>query len=312
MPAYEVARSVVIKKSPQQVFDAIADYRTWTTWSPWLIAEPDCRVTISADPSSVGSYYTWDGQIVGAGKLEHQTLVSGQKIVDQLTFVKPFKSVCQTRFDLEPTGSGTKLTWHMNATMPWFMFWMIPMLKTFIGMDYQRGLNMLKEWLETGTIQSKTNVIGIESIGAIRMAGIASQATVDDVGRSMENAFATARQKFSEAGLSTESGMISVYTRFDVKRGVFDYISGFLLADDAVVSTATGLSIWSLPAGRAFRVEHIGGYQHLGNGWSVANQLVRHQKLKQSKLGTFEIYRTTPPDTADVDLKTDIYLPLKS
>ncbi len=312
MPSYEVSRSIVIDRSPQQVFDAIADYQTWTTWSPWLIAEPGCQVTVSSPPNAVGSSYAWEGRIVGAGRLEHQVLLPAEKIEDQLTFIKPFKSVCKTSFHFQPSGSGTRLTWKMNAAMPWFMFWMIPMLKTFIGMDYQRGLTMLKEWLETGTIQSKTNVIGIESIQPVRMAGVVGRSSVDEIGPAMEQTFASAEQKFSQLGLSTTGGKISVYTRFDIKKGTFDYISGFLVDQDLEIPPASELKIWSLPACQAFRVEHIGSYHHLGNGWSVANQLVRHQKLKQCKQGTFEIYRSTPPETAPSDLTTDIYLPLKN
>lgn len=46
------------------------------------------------------------------------------------------------------------------------------MMKTFIGMDYERGLKMLKEWIETGTVLSKTNARGIETVRPMRMAGI--------------------------------------------------------------------------------------------------------------------------------------------
>jgi hypothetical protein len=59
-----------------------------------------------------------------------------------------------------------------------------------------------------------------------------------------------------------------------------------------------------------FRVEHIGAYKHLGNAWSIAKQVVRYKKMKQCRVGTYEIYRTVPP-TPEQELVTDIYLPLK-
>ncbi len=55
----------------------------------------------------------------------------------------------------------------------------------------------------------------------------------------------------------------------------------------------------------------MGNYDHLGNSWSAANQYARYRKLKQSKVGTFEIYRNTPNDTAPAELRTDIFLPLR-
>ena len=35
----------------------------------------------------------------------------------------------------------------MRGALPWFLFWMRPAMETFIGMDYERGLKMLKDWL---------------------------------------------------------------------------------------------------------------------------------------------------------------------
>ena len=37
---------------------------------------------------------------------------------------------------------------------------MKPQMETFIGMDYERGLKMLKEWIETDKIESMTRVRG--------------------------------------------------------------------------------------------------------------------------------------------------------
>lgn len=57
--------------------------------------------------------------------------------------------------------------------------------------------------------------------------------------------------------------------------------------------------------------EHVGSYSHLGNAWSAANQFARDKKLKQSKVGAFELYKNDPKDTTAADLRTEIFLPLK-
>jgi len=62
---------------------------------------------------------------------------------------------------------------------------------------------------------------------------------------------------------------------------------------------------------RALRVDHVGSYDHLGNGWSAAHQYARYKKLKQSRVGTFEVYRNSPDTTAADALITEIYMPLK-
>ena len=311
MPALNIEKSVFIQASPERVFELVADYRTWTTWSPWLIAEPDAKVTVSTESASVGSTYAWHGQVTGQGELEHKKLIAGQLVEDELRFLKPMKSTCKTSFKLNREGSGTRLVWDMEGSMPWFLFWIIPMMRTFIGMDYQRGLNMIKEYVETGAIASNTIVHGKEQVGPIRMAGIAGKCSIDDVSESMDRAFEQARKEFQKEGLSIDKGMISVYTKFRIKEAGFDYISGFMIDESTVLPASSPLKIWALPASPAFRVEHIGAYRHLGNGWSVANQLCRHKKFKQQRIGTYEIYRTLPSEVQERDIKTDIYLPLR-
>lgn len=311
MPAYHIEKSIKIDAEPMTVFNTIADYSRWTIWSPWLIAEPTAKVTVSADPSSVGSTYAWVGEVTGEGMLTHKALEPGKRIDDELTFIKPFKSVCRTAFHLTPEGSGTKVVWHMDGSMPWFMFWLIPMMKTFIGMDYSRGLRMLKELIETGSIPSKVEVHGRQSTQKFKMFGIASKCSVETVGASMDESFRKARQEFERHRLSLEGKMISVYTRFRVKEGVFEYISGFIVPESTTLPANSNLKEWKMVAQAAFKVTHVGPYHHLGNGWSVGNQLVRYKKMKQHSCGTYEIYVTTPPDTKPQDIVTEIYLPLK-
>jgi hypothetical protein len=312
MPKYHIDKSIVIQSDPQRVYDVVADYNTWTTWSPWLIAEPTAKVTVTDDSSSIGSRYAWLGDITGQGELEHKQLKPAELVEDELRFIKPFKTTCKTAFHLNRESSGTRLSWTMDASLPWFLFWMVPMMKTLIGMDYQRGLSMLKDLIETGHIPAKTNVHGPQSVGPIRMAGIADSCRVDDVSSSMDKAFQTATTEFRKASLPVDRGMISVYTKFRMNEGVFEYISGFLLPENAQVPTGTPLKTWTLPACKAFHVEQTGPYRHLGNGWSVANQICRHKKMKQQRIGTFELYRNSPNDVPESEIKTDIYLPLRN
>ncbi len=311
MPKLQLERTAIIDASPERVFQTIADYQTWTTWSPWLISDPDAKVTVTNDPSAVGSKYHWLGTVTGEGELVHKHLRPGQLIEDDLTFLKPFKSLAKTSFHLRPDRQGTHVTWTMDSQMPWFMFWLVPMMKTLIGMDYQRGLNMLKDLIETGKIPSQLELQGVETVQPFRMAGIAATSPVDTVGASQEQTFARAQAAFEKLRIPLDGDMISVYTKFNMKEGIFHYISGYIIPDSVSIPADSALTTWKLRGTSAFRVRHIGSYRHLGNGWSAANQIARYRKLKTCRTGTYEIYRTTAPETPESELITDIYLPLR-
>lgn len=51
-------------------------------------------------------------------------------------------------------------------------------------------------------------------------------------------------------------------------------------------------------------------HQRMHSSSFIENE-IHYKKMKQLKVGTFEIYRNTPDDVPDTELITDIYLPLK-
>lgn len=308
MPKFHVDRSITISAPSEKVHDTVADFGTWTTWSPWLCAEPDADVTITSDASSVGSVYAWKGEIVGQGEIEHKRLEAGRLIDQEIRFLKPWKSVSLVSFQTQPTEGGTKITWNMEGSLPWFMFWMKSMMTTFIGMDYERGLKMLKEYIETGHVNAKTEIRGVESVGPLKVIGVRASCSTRDVGSSMDKTFASAASEFERHGLPMDGHMISVYHSFDMKRQVLDYTGGYVVPDSTTVPA--GMSSWSIPTVTALKVTHTGSYNHLGNSWSAANQYSRYRKLKQSRVGTFEIYHN-PEECDEAKRLTDVYLPLK-
>lgn len=265
MPRYEVERSTIINAVPERVFDTVADFGTWTTWSPWLCAEPDAQVTVTDDPNSVGSVYAWQGDLVGVGEIEHQYLEPGSLIEEEIRFFKPFRSKAKVSFEFEPADGGTRITWRMQGSMPWFLFVMTSMMKTLIGMDYDRGLKMLKEFIETGSVLSKTTIVGIESVGPLQMAGVRRHCTMDEIADGMQAAFDEVKEQFCQLDLPTDGGGgISVYLNADLKKQEFDFISGFLLPESFSGSIGS-LTRWSIPQVNALRVDHNGSYEHCGN-----------------------------------------------
>lgn len=311
MPKYQVEKSISIQSTPEQVYALVADFNTWTSWSPWLLVEPNATVTVSPNANSVGSLYKWDGDITGSGEVEHKRLEASRTIEEELRFLKPFKSTCQVIFAIAPDRGMTKLTWTMNGKMPWFLFFLLPMMKTFLGMDFQRGLNMIRDIIENGKVRARSESMGVQSTPAIRMAGIVGSCAVDSVGPALDAAMGEAEKEFRLAGVQSNQPMVCVYTHFHIKKGRFEYICGYMLPEGVTLKPGTKLKEWSQPAGRAMQVKHTGSYLHLGNAWYVATQLARKEKLKQCKSGTYEIYRNSPEQTAEEALVTEIYLPLK-
>jgi effector-binding domain-containing protein len=311
MPVWNVQKSIEIDAPVSKVYQMVSDYRTWTTWSPWLIAEPQAKVDISDRSNQVGSTYHWSGKVVGEGRLEHLRLETDRLVEDRLDFIRPTKSKSKTGFKFEAIANRTKLVWSIDGNLPWYLFFLTPMIKTMVGMDYQRGLTMIKELAETGRIASSTEVLGIESIPPIRVAGLQAQSSVFNIQQSMEEMLDKLESEYQDQGMPKEGAMVAVYTRFKVKQGIFEYLLGRAIPDTLLIPTPSSLKEWKFPQARALHVRHTGSYKHLGNAWSIANQIAKHQKLKLNRSASFEIYTNSPHDNPEESLQTDLYLPLR-
>lgn len=314
MPAFQVARSILVDAPPNRVFDTVVDFSTWTTWSPWLGIEPDANVTVSAVSNQVGSTYDWAGEVVGSGGMCHTHLATptsstAGSIKSDLSFIKPFKSQSKVEFDIKPIDGKTELTWHMHGKLPWFLFWMKPGIEKFIGMDYRRGLLMVRELIETDRVTSKIEVKGVESVKASTVVGLSGHCQFDDLSDKLDAAFGEAiKQKPASADANA---MVSIYqATSDLKAGTCDYTAGFEVPMNTPAPNE--FEIRALREGPYLCLRHTGSYEHLGNAWSGAYQYARYKKLKLAKgVDSFGRYRNCPDDVDRSELITDIYLPLR-
>ena len=61
-------------------------------------------------------------------------------------------------------------------------------METYVGMDYERGLKMLREYIETGDVLAKTDVMGTEGVGPIDVFGVRDSCPMEQIGAAMEKA----------------------------------------------------------------------------------------------------------------------------
>ncbi|OEY67515.1 SRPBCC family protein [Marinobacter sp. X15-166B] len=148
---FTVRRSIEIDKPPDSIFTSISDFNTWRSWSPWLSQEPECPVEIGGVPGKPGHKQSWDGKKIGSGHMELSTVVPGQTLEYDLSFVKPWKSQSKAAFEFEQEGQATRVTWSMEGTLPIFLFFMKKKMSAMVAKDYERGLAMLKKLLEAET-----------------------------------------------------------------------------------------------------------------------------------------------------------------
>ncbi|MBO6523010.1 MAG: SRPBCC family protein [Balneolaceae bacterium] len=307
MPAFHVSRNIIIEASPEKVFSTLNNLSTWVNWSPWLIMEPEANVTIADD----NKYYEWEGSRVGAGSMKITGEEENSSVDYDLNFLKPWKSEAKVRFMIDGKGDQTKVTWSMDSSLPWYMFWMVGMMDSWIGMDYERGLGMLKEYVEEGEIKSKLEWKGESQFPGTKYIGIKTTCGMDEIGEVMMGDFGKIEAFMKEHEDIATGNAYSIYHKWDMKKQQTIYtgcVGVNQVPDDLPADFVSG----EIPATKIYTLRHIGKYDHLGNAWSTMMSMGRNKEFKQKRgIHPWEYYVTNPQETAESDHITDVCFAVK-
>lgn len=145
-----VSRSVVVEADQAEVFALVNDYRQFNRWSPWAAKDPDTKYEFSGPDSGVGAKMSWQSEDpnVGSGSQEIIEVEPGSRVKTRLMF-EGFDSASYATFRLEPTDTGTQVTWEFEANLDSLIGrYMGLMMDKWVGADYEQGLARLKEIAE--------------------------------------------------------------------------------------------------------------------------------------------------------------------
>lgn len=143
-------RSIVINAPVEVVHEKLGDFQYFhEKWSPWSQRDPNMKTTFTGVPGEPGHVYGWSGnKDVGVGELR-LVRVSGDSIVQTLTFEGQGDAFAY--YLVRDQGGQSHITWGMQFDVGYMM--RTPMLfmnmDEMIGKDYEKGLARLKQVIES-------------------------------------------------------------------------------------------------------------------------------------------------------------------
>ena len=308
MSKLDIRRSIDINAPAEKVFTILNDFHQWRPWSPWLACEPEAKVDVRED----GKYYEWTGKRVGSGNMTVTRENAPHSVDYDLTFLKPWKSSSKVQFKTKSLGEGsTQVTWTMDGKLPFFMFFMKKSMTAFISSDYDRGLTMLKEYVEKGSVSSKLNFIGREDFAGFSYIGINRESTKEKMGFDMQTDFGKLKEWADDNQDNISAPPFSIYHKWDMVRGVVKYTAG-IPVKSIPDSMQSGMISGSIPATQVYTLQHVGSYQNLGNAWSTLYMMQRGKEFKSVRgIHPFETYLNMPGEVPDEELMTNIHFAVK-
>jgi len=308
MPKIHVNKSIELNVPVDKVYKIVNDFNHWNAWSPWIIMEPETKLDIAEG----GKYYSWDGKRIGTGNMTITNEKENEWVEYDLVFLTPWKSKAKVRFEMKSLGENkTQVNWIMDSSLPFFMFFMKKMMTGFIGMDFQRGLFLLKDYAEDGKVHSKMDFKGKNSYDGCSYVGIKRQCGMDELSEKMSADF-TQLHSYAEKNKDNLSGVpFSMYHKWDMANGKVTYTSGIPVEDNSG-ELPDGMIKGEIPQTPVYTVKHTGPYQHLGNAWSTLMNMKQAKTFKQNKaIHPFETYVTEPGKVPENELVTEVHFPVK-
>ncbi|WP_157671482.1 SRPBCC family protein [Francisella halioticida] len=304
----DVKSSIDINCDTSKVRDFVGDSNNWKEFSPWIILDEQAKNKISGNGRDVGSILSWQGKYIGEGEIE-VTEKNDNAIFYKLRFLKPFKSKAKTWFSFESSGSNTKVTWHMKSSMPIFLIFFKQTFISMISSDYDRGLIMLKSFLEKGSVDSKMEDLGIGETKKQSFIGIKiNSCKLSDLPEKMSEIFDKLKELVNQENISNPR-FYTIYHHMDIKTMSFGFTTAVSFENCDKVNIVGDMYKGICPEVKTLKVRHTGDWEFLGNAWKygMVRCFGKHTKYKYNKRSpSFEVY-----ESMDSPKITDVYISVK-
>lgn len=310
-----VERSAVIDAPRASVFVLVNGFRNFNKWSPWHEMDPQAKHTYEGPDTGVGAKMSWSGdpKTVGSGSQEIVESHPWDAVRVSLDFGDQGKAMAQ--YTLTPEGSGTRITWGfdtdlgMNPVSRYFGL----MFDGMIGKDYEKGLASLKTLAE-GLPKADFSDLKVEpvEVAPATVAYVSTSSPKDEkaIAAAIGGAYAQVGRFMTANRLKQAAPPITINTKWDDSGYQFDAAIPLERAPDREVPANSPVKVRQTYAGKALKVVHLGPYRDMQATYDKLFAYVAAYGYEPAG-SSWDEYVSDPGNTAEPDLITHVYLPIR-
>ena len=309
-----VERTTTVNAPAATLYALTNGFRGFNRWSPWHERDPNAQYSFEGPETGVGAKMSWTSDVpeVGNGSQEIVSSQPNKRVDAHLDFGD--QGTAESFFTYETQGDQTKVTWGFDTDLGSNLIarYMGLMFDKWIGPDYEKGLNNLKQVAESmpkvDFSSLKPEILDMEPI---MVAFISAESPPDS--ESISTALGASYGKiieFMQANSLQPTGMpITINTNYG--GDVFAFDAAIPVASEPVeLDESSEVKFGKTPSGKSLRFIHPGPYAGMTESYGKI-QAYLEVHVWETAERSWAQYTNDPGSTPEAELETHIYFPVK-
>jgi effector-binding domain-containing protein len=301
-----IGSSILIKSSPEIIFDQVNNLKNWDNWAPWQNNDSTINIKFSHIVSGIGASYQWTSKNSGTGKIIIVESNPLTKVVSDMDFGK--QGLAKSSWTLKEEAEGTIVNWNFeNGHLKYFERYFLLFFKKNIIRTLDSGLKKLKETSEELRLDRISEVKDL-TISPIRAVVITDSSVIQHMGEKTGNLLGKIKLYLERRKIEPVDKPFTLFKNWE-NEGLKTFACGFPIAERT----------WSWQEYQYIEIDscHAIMVTHWGRYGSEKPYIAINQYMNDKNLilagSPWEIYINNPQSEKDTSKwQTDIYFPVRS
>lgn len=311
---FEVTRTRTIKAPVSIIYDNVVDLKNWESWSSWVEADPDMKITLSEQTKGVNGSYSWKDKD-GVGTMKITETVPNTSIKLNMQFAEFPSSDVSWKFIPNDDGS-TDAKWSISGKNLPFVFKMFSVLmggmEKQIGPHYERSLEKLDSIVVASMKKYSITVNGLTNHSGGYYLYNTTSCKISDLKSKMTEMLPLVIEYATKNNINMAGAPFVAYHKWDEENNAVMF-SCCVPTTEKIITTDSSILTGQLLPFKAIKTTLNGDYSNLKETWETATKYIKENGFEEMHdLPALEIYLTDPTSKPNpADWITEIYIPIK-
>lgn len=309
--SYQFDRKIFIEKPTEIVFQATTDMGLRDKWDPFIRMDPEAEIKVNFSDDIVGLGYSWNGKIIGEGKLTILEFFPDSLIKSKVEFFHPRESSAQITWTFKETKEGVVVKWAIDGNLSYPLErWYGLFIEKSLGKQFEEGLINFKEVVERlPDLIGRTGDIATVNFEGIIGLSVERHSSLKRIVGSMLTNYYTLNSYFKENHIEPSGFPFTYY--LDVDSTYSNIIFEFGFPTEKKYAGNEYVKFIEIPSGKAIMASHYGHFKTVKLTHDYVLNYMKENNL-QPNGRHWDIYITNPlQEPNQSKWETQVYFPIK-